>query len=63
MMVTGSGEAYVFADGKFVHGTWERDELTEWFTLTDENGDEMVVPPGQSWVSLVPANQGLEVTP
>jgi hypothetical protein len=61
--VTGSGEAYVFADGKFVHGTWERDELTEWFTLTDENGDEMVVPPGQSWVSLVPANQGLEVTP
>jgi hypothetical protein len=53
----------VFADGKFVHGTWERDDINEWFTLTDENGDEMVVPPGQSWVSLVPANQGLEITP
>ena len=56
---TGSGQAFVFADGKVVQGTWERESETEWFTLTDENGEIMMVPPGKVWVSLVPANRGL----
>lgn len=60
--VTGSGEAYVFADGEYVAGTWEREEVTDWFTLTDENGAVMRVPPGKVWVSLVPADEGLEIT-
>lgn len=58
----GSGEAYVFADGEYVQGTWERDELTEWFTLTDADGNVIAVPPGKIWVSLVPSNDGLEIT-
>lgn len=60
--VTGSGEAYVFADGSYVQGTWEREELTDWFTLTDPEGNVMTVPPGKVWVSLVPTNSGLTVT-
>ncbi len=58
----GSGEAYVFADGKYVQGTWEREEMTDWFTLTDEDGNVIAVPPGQAWVSLVPSGSGLTVT-
>jgi hypothetical protein len=58
----GSGEAYVFADGKYVQGTWEREEMTEWFTLTDANGNVIAVPPGQVWLSLVPSGSGLTVT-
>ena len=58
----GSGEAYVFADGKYVQGTWEREEMTEWFTLTDADGNVIAVPPGQVWVSLVPSGSGLTVT-
>lgn len=42
----GSGNAYVFADGHVVEGTWQRDDLGEGFTLT--TGEEtMVVPPGK----------------
>jgi len=59
---TGSGQAYVFADGKVVSGTWERETEEEWFTLSDENGEVISVPPGRSWVSLVPANRGLTIT-
>ena len=58
----GSGEAYVFADGKYVQGTWEREEMTDWFTLTDAEGNVIAVPPGQVWVSLVPSGSGLTVT-
>jgi hypothetical protein len=60
--VTGSGEAYVFADGKYVAGTWEREELTDWFTLTDADGKVITVPAGKIWVSLVPTNSGLTIT-
>ncbi len=56
---TGSGQAYIFADGRVMSGMWEREDTSEWFTLTDEAGKTMLVPPGRVWVSLVPANRGL----
>lgn len=56
---TGSGKAYVFSDGKVSEGTWERQSEQEWFTLTDAEGNTMTVPPGRSWLSLVPAGGGL----
>lgn len=57
---TGSGEAFVFADGRVAEGTWERETEQVWFTLYDEDGEIMMVPPGRVWVSLVPARGGLE---
>lgn len=56
---TGTGTAYVFADGKVVEGAWEREEETEWFTLTDADGNVIAVPPGQVWISLLPNDSGL----
>lgn len=56
---TGSGKAYVFADGRVVEGSWEREDESDWFTLTDAGGETMMVPPGRVWVSLVPAHRGL----
>jgi hypothetical protein len=60
--VTGSGAAYVFADGKVVEGTWERESISEWFTLIDEAGNVIPVPPGKVWISLVP-NGNITMTP
>ncbi|MGH8914420.1 MAG: DUF3048 domain-containing protein [Acidimicrobiia bacterium] len=58
-MTIGSGEAYVFANGKVVKGTWEREDEKDWFTLTDEAGKVIPVPAGKAWISLVPTNNGL----
>jgi hypothetical protein len=55
----GSGTAFVFANGRVVEGTWEREEETEWFTLRDEAGNIIPVPPGKVWVSLVSNSTGL----
>ena len=55
----GAGRAFVFADGKVVEGTWQREAETDWFLLTDANGETILVPPGQAWVSLVPTTGGL----
>ena len=59
----GEGKAYVFADGRVVEGTWSREADTDWFTLTDDSGAVIAVPAGKVWVSLVPANRGLTITP
>lgn len=56
---TGTGQAWVFADGKVVEGTWTRETETEWYTLTDADGNTIAVPPGQTWISLVPDSGGL----
>ncbi len=59
---TGTGEAYVFADGKMVQGTWDRPTEQEWFTLTDASGNTIPVPAGKTWISLVPDNDGITFT-
>lgn len=52
--------AFVFANGEVVEATWQRDDINEWFTLTDVNGDPVPVPEGQVWVSLVPGSTTYE---
>jgi len=56
---TGSGQAFVFADGKVMSGTWQRETEQDWFVLTDDSGNVIPVPPGQAWISLVPDGNGL----
>jgi len=51
-MTTGSGPAWVVAEGRAISGTWSRDTDSEWFTLSDGDGNELVVPPGRIWVTL-----------
>lgn len=51
---TGSGPVYVFADGRVVEGTWEREEASDPFVLTTADGDDLLVPPGRAWISVVP---------
>ena len=60
-ITTGSGKAYVFADGRATEGTWDRPTESGWFELRDTSGETMLVPPGKVWVSLVPASRGLEI--
>ncbi|MET0831467.1 MAG: DUF3048 domain-containing protein [Acidimicrobiia bacterium] len=54
---TGTGEALLFFDGSVVEGTWEREEITDFFTLTRADGRPMVLPAGYLWVSVFPDEQ------
>lgn len=50
----GSGDAWVFAGGRVVEGSWARDSADDGFTLTDADGEPLPVPPGHAWVSFFP---------
>ncbi len=60
MNTVGTGDAYVFADGRMISGTWQRSSSSELIALTAEDGSPMPVPPGFLWISIVPSQFGIE---
>lgn len=46
----GSGDAWFLRDGQLYEGRWQRDEPTQWFTLTLANGTPYVFAPGNTYV-------------
>jgi hypothetical protein len=60
MNTVGRGEALIFADGRVIAGFWSRQSTGDLIELTDEDGEPMAVPPGRSWISLVPTNRNVK---
>jgi hypothetical protein len=53
----GSGDAYVFYDGKVVEGQWARDTIDERFELTLDDGTPITIPAGRLWIAVFPNNR------
>lgn len=49
---TGGGALVVLTDGHVITGTWSRPAATDKPTLLDENGDEIELTPGRTWVLM-----------
>ena len=56
----GSGDAYVFQNGYAVKGHWSKGSAGEQIKFTDENGTEIKLAPGQTFVSAVPTYGSVE---
>jgi Protein of unknown function (DUF3048) N-terminal domain/Protein of unknown function (DUF3048) C-terminal domain len=54
----GSGEAWVSAGGKTVHATWSKDAQASPIRLVDDNGVTIRLAAGNTWIELVPGDQG-----
>jgi hypothetical protein len=52
--VVGSGEAWVFTDGKLVKGTWTKSSAESVTRFTDAAGAVIGLTPGQTWMELPP---------
>ncbi len=50
----GSGDVYIFQNGSVTEGTWKKSSKGEQIKFTDENGDEIKLAPGQTFVTAVP---------
>ena len=54
--MVGSGTAKIFRDGVQVDARWERPALGDFIKLTDANGSEIALKPGNTWFELAPLN-------
>jgi hypothetical protein len=50
--VIGEGEAWVFSAGKVATGTWHKPDGATPTTYRDQQGDEIVLTPGTTWIAL-----------
>jgi hypothetical protein len=57
-MLIASGEAWVSSGGKTIHASWVKDAPTSPIRLVDDLGATVRLAPGNTWVELVPNDQG-----
>lgn len=60
-ITVGSGEAWVFSDGKMVKGTWSRSDTSQVTSFLDANGQPIRLNPGRTWVEFVPNGDTVDV--
>ena len=51
-ITVGSGDAWVFSDGRAGAGTWSRPSRTDPWELRDPSGNPMTLEPGTAWMVL-----------
>lgn len=51
--VHGTGDAYVFTNGKMIKGTWRRDGDYDPNLFLDANGNEIVFNQGKTWICCI----------
>ncbi|MGA0879452.1 MAG: DUF3048 domain-containing protein [Ilumatobacteraceae bacterium] len=57
----GSGVAWVFMQGKYIVGTWNRPDSSSGWGLLDETGAPIDLTPGRTWVELTRDNKAAAV--
>ena len=56
----GSGEVYIFQNGRVQRGRWQKDGARSQLRFLDEDGEDIKLNRGQTWVTAVP--QGMSVS-
>ena len=54
----GSGDAYIFQNGSVIKGTWKKGSQKEQISFVDDDGEEIKLAPGQTWIAAVPNAYG-----
>lgn len=58
----GTGRAKFLVDGKVVEGTWSKKSRTDRTRFFDQNGVEIKLNRGQTWIEALPIGQVVQVT-
>lgn len=57
-VLAGKGQATLFRQGKAFPARWSKNSLQGKLRLTDRGGKPLLVPPGRTWIELVPGGGG-----
>ena len=59
----GSGEAFVFTGGNYIHGTWSRNDIHDPFALVADDGSPIQLQPGRTFIELPRQDSTLPLGP
>lgn len=60
LKMNGDGRALLFTGGQVYQGRWHKSGLRFRTVFTDENGKEIKLNPGRTWISVVPVSTRVE---
>lgn len=61
-VLTGSGRAVVISGDQAVTGRWHKGTRASDFHLTHQKGNRLAVPPGKTWIELVPTSGSVQLS-
>ncbi len=56
VLTVGVGPVTIFSGGKYIEGTWRRNDITDPFEFIDANQEPIEVPPSKQWIHILPLN-------
>ena len=56
VLTVGVGPVTIFNNGKYIEGTWRRNDITEPFVFLDNNQNKIEIPPSKQWIHILPLN-------
>ena len=59
----GSGQAFVFTGGNYIHGTWTRNDIHAPYALVGDNGKVIQLQPGRTFIELPRQDSTLPLGP
>ena len=55
VLTVGIGPLTIFHNGKFVEGTWRRNDIADPFVFFDNEQNKIEVPPSKQWIHILPS--------
>jgi hypothetical protein len=62
VLTVGVGPVTIFSGGKYIEGTWRRNDITDPFEFIDANQEPIEVPPSRQWIHILPLNGEIIIT-
>lgn len=59
----GTGQAYIFQDGKVSIGSWTKENNQDQFTFKDDNDNPIKLNPGKTWLTALGENTRVKYSP
>ena len=56
------GPVTIFHEGKYIEGTWRRNDISDPFEFLDTNQNKIDVPPSKQWIHLLPLNGEITIS-
>ena len=56
VLTVGVGPVTIFHDGKYIEGTWRRNDMADSFEFLDLDQNKIQIPPSKQWIHVVPLN-------
>lgn len=54
VLTVGVGPVTIFNNGKYIQGTWRRNDITDPFEFIDSNQEKIEIPPSKQWIHIFP---------